>query len=157
MQGKRNKVAILTNFMEFNPGYSLTSIVQDQCKMLQSKGYEVSLFVNSQFKHAEKTDQFALKTTKELFPIRLRAVIPFTHLIDYSSIKDLTDEHKDIIRVTAERLCDELKDIGHVFTHDFIFTGWFLPYGLACIKTSKSLPDTNFLHWIHSIPSTNRD
>lgn len=154
----KSKVAILTNFMEFNPGYSLTSIVQDQCKMLQSHGHNVSLFVNSQFNQPDKTSQFTLKTTKELFnPVKLKAIIPFSHLSDYSSIQDLSDTHKDIIKLTTKRLVEELKDTPYVFTHDFIFTGWFLPYGVACIEASKQLPNTKFFHWVHSIPSLNRD
>ena len=153
----KSKVAILTNFMEFNPGYSLTGIVQDQCKMLQSHGHKVSLFVNEQFNKPEETNQFCLDLSRELPPIRLRANIPFAHLIDYDSYHNLSDDHIKIIQKTVGILVEELKDVPIVFTHDFIFTGWFLPYGLACIEASKHLPNTRFFHWIHSIPSLNRD
>jgi|GEM_PF-1579241 len=153
----KNKVAILTNFMEFNPGYSLTGIVEDQCKMLQSYGHEVDLFVNSQFFQPEKTSEFSLKTKREILRINLKPIIPFAHLIDYLSCRNLSEYHEEIIKETTDMLVEELKNTPYVFTHDFIFTGWFLPYGLACIEASKQLPNTKFFHWVHSIPSLSRD
>lgn len=154
-----SKVAILTNFMDFSPGYSLTGIVQDQCKMLQDNGHPVKLFVNSQYKLSEKDKiQFSHNvSTPDLPPVEVYNTIPFSHLVDYVSKNDLSDYHKDIAKETELMLLESLNDVEYVFTHDFIFTGWFLPYGLGAIEASKSLPNTKFFHWIHSTPTAGRD
>ena len=142
------KVAILTNMMDFNPGYSLTGIIKDQTNMLNKKGHDVHLYVNEQFNQKDLPD---------FDHITVHQSIPFAHLTDYQSLKELTDDHKETIRKTSELLTKDLMDCEVVFTHDFIFTGWFLPYGLGCIEASRNLSNTRFLHWVHSVPSAMRD
>ena len=155
---ENEKFAILTNFMEFNPGYSLTGIAQDQCKMLQDKGHQVKLFVNSQYSIGDKDEkQFTHDVSADLPPVELHRTIPFSHLIDYKSAKDVTDHHKDIIKQTKDVLVEALKDVRYVFSHDFLFTGWFLPYGMGMVEAAKELPNTYFYHWIHSTPTAGSD
>jgi len=137
-----SKVAILTNFQEFQPGYSLTGIVKDQARMLKLHGHDVDLYVSDQY-HGE---DFGPDVT-------LKKCIPFSHLIDYDSMADLTADHKELIAKTAAMLIRELADTPYVFTHDFVFTGWNIPYGLACAEASKYLPQVRWFHWVHSIPS----
>ncbi len=137
------KVAILTNFMEFNPGYSLTSIVKDQAKMLVRYGHEVHLFVNEQY-HGETFSE----------EVTLHKSIPFAHLIDYRSRNDLTPEHKNTVKATAEMIRKELQGFDFAFTHDFVFTGWFMPYGMGIKEGSQYVPHVRWLHWIHSVPTT---
>ncbi|GAF75188.1 unnamed protein product, partial [marine sediment metagenome] len=79
------------------------------------------------------------------------------HLKDWSSENEMTPESRGTKDDCAEVLQRELVGTDVVFTHDFVFTGWFLPYGLACKKASRRLPDVRWLHWIHSVPSVNRD
>lgn len=153
-----SKIAILTNFMEFNPGYSLTGIVIDQCKMLQSKGHEILLFVNSRYNLKENdASQFAHNIPTPLLPVKICRNIPFSHLVDYQSEKDLSKHHKEIAQTTKDMLLKQLSDVEYVFTHDLVFQGWFLPYGLGVIEAAKELPDTKFLHWLHSTPTSGRD
>lgn len=141
------KIAILTNFQEFQPGYSLTGIVLDQATMLTKYGHEVHLFVNSKY----NGDEFSSD-------VILEKKIPFSHLIDYKSMKDLTDEHQNIRDKTAAILQEELsKDYEVAFTHDFVFTGWFLPYGLGCMLAGKQLPHVRWMHWVHSVPTAMSD
>jgi len=137
-----SKVAILTNFMEFNPGYSLTGIVKDQARMLTRYGHDVHLFVNDQY-HGEAFSE----------DVTLRKLIPFAHLKDYRTRKDLTSEHKMTVQGTAAVLKAELKEFDFAFSHDFVFTGWFMPYGLGCMEAGRALPNLRWLHWLHSVPS----
>lgn len=140
------KIAILTNFMEFLPGYSLTGIVKDQARMLARYGHEVHLFVNDQYNGETFSDDVILEKK-----------IPFAHLIDYDRRFDLTEDHKKIVSRTSDMLRQELDGFDLVFTHDLVFTGWFLPYGLGCIEASKHLPDVRWMHWIHSVPTRQSD
>jgi hypothetical protein len=139
------KIAILTNFMEFNPGYSLTGIVQDQAEMLVRFGHQVAVFVNEKYSGPEC-----------IAGAPVLQLVPFAHLADYQSIDELSPVHQLTVRTTSAMLMHELADYDVVFTHDFMFTGWFLPYGLACVEASKKLRCA-WMHWIHSIPSVSRD
>ncbi len=140
------KVAILTTFQDFVPGYSLTGIVSDQIRMLQEHGDEVDVIVSTHFNR--KTSSLGL-TPKEL--------LPFAHLVDYKSVNDLTPEHKMIINETKGMLETELKNYDIVFTHDFVFVGWHLPYAQAVKAASPNLPNLGWLHWIHSVPTAMSD
>ena len=153
------KIAILTNFQDFNPGYSLTGIVSDQMSMLTRYGHDVHLFICTSY------NRESIANLQENHPnVTIHPVIPFAHLIDYTSKNDITTEgdnetkdHEALKILTRNILIEELKDYDHVFTHDWVFTGWFMPYGLACIEASKQLHGIKFFHWIHSIPSVSRD
>lgn len=140
------KIAILTNMMDFNPGYSLTGIVYDQTIMLHRYGHDVHLFTNVQFN----------PSGLDFSHVTVHNKIPFAHLKDYNTKNDLTGEHDETVQETTKMLVNELADFDIVFTHDFIFVGWFLPYGLACILAAKQLR-CKWMHWIHSVPSVMRD
>jgi hypothetical protein len=142
----KDRVAILTTFQDFNPGYSLTGIVTDQLRMLQEHGHEVDLYTCTQFNHSSLPPG-----------IKVKNLIPFAHLIDYTTKKDITPDHMTTLEETSDMLVKELKDTPIVFTHDFLFTGWNLPYGLGVLNTTHHLPDTRFLHWIHSVPTAHKD
>jgi len=131
-----------------NPGYSLTGIVSDQIKMLRSHGHDVHLFVCTAFN--DTGYPFANEAI-------LHKSIPFAHLIDYDTRAKLTPDHLDTINETKKVLIRELEDIDIVLTHDFVFTGWNLPYYEGVRGASNFLPKVKWLHWIHSIPSRSSD
>ncbi|MBU2548143.1 MAG: hypothetical protein KKB20_07040 [Proteobacteria bacterium] len=139
-----SKIAVLTNFASWNPGYSLSGIVRDQVLMLERHGHEVVLFVQEDF-------------SGDADGLTPRAVIPALKLIDYKSVADLTPEHKMAARRIAEVLKTELAGFDYVLAHDWIFLGHNLPHALAVRIASPELPDVRWLHWIHSIPSGRRD
>jgi len=147
----KERVAILTNFMEFVPGYSLTGIVLDQATMLSRHGHEVHLFVNDKY-HG----------TEEWAPgVVVHKRIPFGHLKDFISELEMVQapELQQMSQRTQEVLIEDFKklQIDIAFTHDFIFQGWYLPYGIAVRNASQHLPKTRWLHWVHSVPTSNKD
>jgi glycosyltransferase involved in cell wall biosynthesis len=155
-----SKVGILTSFASFPPGYSLTGIVEDQIRMLASYGHEVHLFV---------CEHFSIKPEEELFQhdpwmkdqYILHKVVPFAHLKDYISADDITSEHHKIIKKTSKILLPLLRDMEVIFTHDWIFTGWNMIYGkaiqLLCEENREVFLNIGWMHWVHSIPTQNRD
>jgi len=157
-------VAILTNFMDFNPGYSLSGIVVDQIHMLARKGHKVVLYVNEQYNPANEEDA-GLTKVKEKFPglVKVKNKTKFMHLTDYTSLKDMSEKHKAKAKEAGEIYAAEFLEekIETVFTHDFIFTGWNLPYDQCINIVDQELQKVEervlWYHWVHSVPSANRD
>lgn len=151
------KIAILTNFMEMVPGYSLTGIVADQCLMFQRYGHEVHVYVNEQYNPKYDEEWGRRLRLDEENPVSIHRSTPFSHLIDYTSIEDVSEEHIEIANKTEEMIRDDLADFDFIITHDLIFTGWNVPYAIGIRKACPHLPKPRWLHWVHSIPSGNRN
>ena len=156
---KLKTVAILTNFTDLNPGYSLTGIVLDQLRMLGMKGHKVVLFVNHNFFNPGYQDNGLDDIIKKYPNISVAACLPSVPLIDYESVKDLTPTHRTFIHNLFKTISKELlnADVDIVFTHDLIFTGWNMPYALAIQKVNESLLKVKWYHWVHSIPGGSKD
>ena len=140
----KKRVAILTAFREFVPGYSLTGIVLDQVRLLERHGHEVDVFVCEDYHEKHKL-------------VKIRKLIPQAKLVDYKSRKDMSEEHAAVAEKMAQVCVQALANYDIVLTHDFIFTGWNLPYGQGILRAGQGLPELHWLHWIHSIPSGDRD
>lgn len=139
---KQKSVAILTTFYQWDKAYSLTSVVENQLLMLVKYGYNPVLFVHDNFVGEEKVPA----------GVEIRKVIPRYLLVDYSGNQPVESSFKDQIEDTRKVLEKELKNIDIVFTHDWIFQGWFLNYNVAMREAAKNL-NCRWLHWVHSAPS----
>ncbi|HPY64443.1 MAG TPA: glycosyltransferase [Smithellaceae bacterium] len=146
------KVAILTNFNEFHPGYSLTGIVCDQARMLYEHGNEVHVFASEEFN--DKSFPAPAKATLHAGPGR---GVPQSKLIDYRSRDDISPEHVKHANRIADFLARELQDFDIAFSHDWIFTGWNLPYSAGIKMANQRLPKLGWMHWLHSIPTQHFD
>lgn len=144
------KIAILTNFNEIIPGYSLCSIAVDQAVMLQRYGHEVTLFTSARF----NWDRSELPLN---WPITVLPTFEFTKLVDYKKKEDLSEEHKEYASRLSERLPQLLEGYDAVLTHDWVFTGWNLPFAEALRLSRDALRNVRFLHWIHSVPNGFQD
>jgi glycosyltransferase involved in cell wall biosynthesis len=145
------RVAVLTNFNDLNPGYSLTGIVTDQLRMLLAYGHDVHLFTSERY-DARFDD--ALPPDPELV---VHHTLPQRPLHDYQSRQELTAEGREHVELLVPFLRQELDDFDVAFTHDWIFTGWNLPYALAIEALRDDLRHVGFMHWIHSIPTGEKD
>lgn len=150
-------IAILTNFQDLNPGYSLTGIVADQVAMLLKHGHNVHLLVNQRYN--DKNDFVLARAGIDYANFTRSNVIPFGHLTDYNSMISWSIEHQFLSVEVAEVLCDYIDEheIDICFTHDWIFTGWNLPYGGGVRFTTYLRPKVGWMHWVHSVPSGMRD
>lgn len=139
------KIGILTNFQDFGPQYSLTQIVLTQAKLLTRYGHEVHLFTCEQFNPKDE----------HLIPpgVIHEKKIPFGHLKDFRSENDITPELKLVRNNTAQMLRTTVAEYNIIITHDFIFQGWNMPFGLGCRDASPDLPNVRWMHWIHSTTS----
>ncbi len=136
------KIAILTNFANLNPGYSLTGITLDQKLMFQEHEHKVDLFVSENF-------------NKDNEDVVCKA--PHGELIDYQTEKDMSEESKTYSEKIYQFLEKEINNkYDLVITHDWIFTGWNLPFAKALQKLEYS-QRTQYLHWIHSMPVGQKD
>lgn len=144
----KERIAILTNFQDFNPGYSLTGIVSDQYRMLSYYEHPVSVFTCERFNHP---------TIPDYMKGDVKQVIPFGHLTDYTTKTKLSNDHKKLVQDTTDVFVREFANYNVVFSHDTTFTGWNMPYGLALIEAAKRLPKLRVFHWIHSIPTRMSD
>jgi len=148
-----SNVAILTNFQDLNPGYSLSGIVLDQAQMLSKYGHKVTIYVCEQY-NPKFEDQIPYSPYEKA---EIKPRIPFGSLIDYQTKEKLTDDHKKLVDQTAKFVRDELEGFDFVFTHDLVFTGWNMPYALGILKEASFYKDLRWFHWIHSIPSGLKD
>ncbi|MGD9156816.1 MAG: hypothetical protein PVG39_00280 [Desulfobacteraceae bacterium] len=159
----KRTIGIFTNFQEFNPGYSLTGIVVDQSLMLLENGHDVHVFVNETFNSKYNQDaRISYLMNKFRGKFHLHKATKFMHLIDYETKSTLTEDHKKALIDAAKIFTDSILkfDIDRIYTHDFIFTGWNLPYALAIKEASRLLSiagkQVYWLHWIHSVPGSHR-
>lgn len=155
---QKSTIAILTNFMDFNPGYSLSGIVVSQAKMLLRKGHIVIIYVNEQFNPANNEDA-GVEHLMNYEGFKLLQKTKFMNLTDYQTSAALTDRHKkeaeEAGKMYEESFLEEGVDV--VFTHDFVFTGWNLPYSLAIKHTNNKIKDLKWYHWVHSCPTGKKD
>lgn len=139
------RIGIFTNLTEFNPAYSLCSIVESQAVMLARYGHDVTVFVS------ELAD-----TSQWPFPVN-NTLLELPERFPYVKISGLSEGHIKFAETLASHLTGQCADFDVVFTHDWILTGWHLPYAEALRIATNNCKRTRFFHWIHSIPNNRCD
>jgi len=140
-------IVILTDFERFSSGYSLCGIVQDQIDMLQKYGHSVRVLVSTECEDIAEV------------PHVIPLIPPLPSPQDYPSTDTISPEHSDYAVRLSNILRTTLNDADVVFTHDWIHTGWHLPYAEALRSSSfrEATRHIAFLHWVHSIPTEGLD
>lgn len=142
IESKKPTVGIITTFYEFNPSYSLCSVVESQLHALIKYGYKTVLFVHDNFKDDVKLP----------VGVEIRKIMPRFLLVDYSAHQEVSQDLESQADEAYMALKEHTKDIDIVLDHDLIFQAWFLPYCMAIHKLAEET-QIRWFHWIHSNPS----
>lgn len=133
-------IGILTSFFNFDPAYSLCSVVQDQLQTLVSHKYKTVLFVLPNFKDDDKVPK----------GVEIRKIVPQLILEPYKEFGFPSHWKEDVAKAKSS-FEKNLQDITHLICHDIFFIDTFLPYNIALRESSISC---HFLAWTHSAPSS---
>lgn len=169
MSGRPTKprIAILTSLVDFSPAYSLSGIILDQARALKRAGYDYDLLCLKNFNPKDKEE-----IEKE--GLSIKYILPQTHLVDYRVNQPAVEDHiekKDRRRVqgfetqvathfegdekqltTGYR--EALEPYDTIIDHDLMFLSWHLPQNAALRRCIDLWPEKNWLHWVHSGPSS---
>ncbi len=169
MKTKKPKVAILTSLVDFSPAYSLCGIILDQARMLKRAGYDYDLLVLKNFnqEHAKEVEAEGLS---------IKYVLPQTRLVDYDAKKPpeetRTDGQGNVVKGFEEQAAYHregdpslgttgyryiLSEYDTIITHDLMFLSWHLVQNKAIRDCIEMFPEKNWLHWVHSGPSSPPD
>jgi hypothetical protein len=143
------KIAVLTNFTHSKEGYSLYHVAVSQADTFRQYGNEITVFVMEGYEQTQPLRHDCI--------VDFQPIIPKTTLIDYQKSEDLTEEHIEYSSNLADILTEKLEGFDVVFTHDWIFTGWNLPFFMALKQIAHKTRNLSFLHWVHSVPGFARD
>ena len=139
---KKPRIALLTTFGDFNPSFSLCSVVRQQLVSLVKHGYKPVLIVLDRFNDDKAVPQ----------GVEIRKILPAIILEPYSA-HNLDNLDKDVALV-KEAMEKHMADIDVVLAHDIIFINSYLPYNVAMRKAiDGKLSKLKWLHWMHSGPS----
>ena len=159
------KIAILTDFLQFDMQYGLVPAVLNQLRTLQAQGYDPHLFT------VEGTESEKINPTLDLLPegITIKPFLPAIHLFDYQlgtkeqkydvgpvgkhATPHSFTNFKKQVKLTEELLEPELQQYDIVIEHDILFQTWKLPYNQALRNIGKRHPQIKWIHWCHSAPS----
>lgn len=143
-------ILILTNFDSYHSGYSLCGCVQDQIEMGIRNGVRIELAVS------DKWGEFG-------YPLVSRTGLPVHPKIPalqeperYERSDELTETHSQLVDRIVEALHILFKRCtpSVVFTHDWIFSPYFLPYAEAIrrfCEVNAHARSVQWFHWVHSV------
>src|SRR3990167_3513881 len=99
--GGKKTVGILTTFFNFDPSYSLCSVVESQLASLVKYGYKTILFTHDNFKDDAKVPK----------GVEIRKIVPRFLLVDYSANQDISADFEEQVSKAYEAFKENLKDI----------------------------------------------
>ena len=132
-------IGIFTTFSNFDPAYSLTSVVRDQLIALVKYDYKPVLFVLPSFKDDALIPK-GVETRKVIYQAILE---PYKEL-------NYPDHWEEDVKKIKEIIEKNAQDIDIMICHDIFFIDTYLPYNIALRESNIK---ARFLAWTHSAPS----
>ena len=129
------RVAILTDFINHDPAYSLCAVVANQAKMLHMGGYEFKVLTRASF----------------AAPYEMQVLDPGE---TGSNVVNITSKSASEIDSLTEQLRSALVGIDVVLTHDLLCQANMWKYHVAARRIARERPDLRWFHWVHSGSST---
>jgi len=130
------KVAMLTDFYEADPTYSLVIVAEEQLGMLLRAGYE------------------PVAVTEDIFePVRLWKEVEIRHIpsgVPRGNDVDFHDGWEEGVKKFREALDTCLDGVDVVITHDMIYQPSQLWHNMAARDWARMNPDVGWLNWVHS-------
>lgn len=131
------QVAILTDFIGYDPGYSLCGVVANQCKMLKSLGYSPVLFVREGFDRSQAASYGV-------------SIIPLEPGKTGSNTVEIGPETDGEINSLYRQMMAHLPKFEVIITHDLIYQPNLFKWQVAARRVAKAHPHLKWLHWVHS-------
>lgn len=129
-------ILILTDFVNFDPGYSLCHVVQAQVQMLRMMGRDPKLAVRKGFAHE---DHFPFTRIEHLDPGP-----------DIDNKVILTSRSEGDVQALERQLARLLTPTTTVITHDIVYQPSAWKYRVAYYRLAKKMPGVRWLHFVHS-------
>jgi glycosyltransferase involved in cell wall biosynthesis len=136
------RVAILTDFTGYDPGYSLCGVVVNQCKILKRLGYSPTLFVRREF-DIEQAGHYGVN------------IQPLDPGQTGSNTVEIGPETEGEISNLYRQMAQHLPKFEVILSHDLIFQPNLFKYQVAARRLAKELTQLKWLHWVHSGTSMN--
>lgn len=146
MNTGKKVVSIFTTFRSADSAYSLNRVVQDQIKMLTAFGYEVVVLVAKGFENSIK-EAYALPGVTLFY-------LPDVPTSNEGQLPEDWATHRDAMTKALDEAVEKY-NIEVFLTHDLISQPAHLIHNLAARKTAEKFPKVRWLHWIHSVFSSN--
>lgn len=131
------KVAIFTNFFEYDEAYSLIRVANDQIKMLVKNGYKPKVIVSESF------------TPKSAFAYPEVEICKLPNVPCHNEVKKDETFDSDVFNIST-KLLEYLKDVDVCITQDIVYKPSELKYQMAARAIVDKLPGIKWLHWINS-------
>ncbi len=129
-------VAILTDFVGYDPAYSLCGVVANQVKMLVANGYKPRLIVRSDW------------NVEEYYPGADGLSVDPGEI--GNNVVNVTEKSPEEIGNLIGQLRLALDGIDVVLTHDLIYQPNMWKYHIAARRITKAHPNLKWIHWVHS-------
>jgi glycosyltransferase involved in cell wall biosynthesis len=138
------KVAILTDFLNFDAAYSLCRVVAAQVKMLVGHEYEPLLLVRAGFDRVH-SERYPGAEVKELDPGAVG-----------DNRVEVTPESEGEVENLLGQMRDALEGYDVVLTHDLIYQPNMWKYHVASRRLAVERGGgLRWLHWVHSATAMN--
>lgn len=133
---KEKKIAILTTFAGYDPGYALHVGTLSRAKMMAEYGLNFDVLVQTNY------------NCDFDFP-NMKKVVPHLRLCKWEHDAERAKENGEILKKELPKI---LEPYDVIITHDLIYQRAYVCHNIAIHDMAPKFPNKKWFHWIHSGP-----